>query len=77
MKTFDYQCVVCGFIFTFLQDKLPPSHCPKCTGFLLTRLISAPRAINYNGPGTARFRRGLKCQKPSPRYPLYCDEDLE
>jgi len=77
MKTFDYYCDDCEFVFTFLQYKLPPPCCPKCKGINLKRLISVPRAINYNGPGTARFRRGLKGQKPSPRYPLYCDEDLE
>lgn len=76
MKTFDYKCDDCEFVFTFLLHKTLPSHCPKCNSANLRRLFSAPRAINYNGPGTARFRRGLKGQKPSPTYPLYCDEDL-
>lgn len=76
MKTFDYQCITCGFIFTFLQYELPPPHCPKCKEFLLKKLITAPRAINYNGPWTARFRRGLTNQKPTPNYPLFSDEDF-
>ncbi len=76
MKTFDYTCSKCGFTFTYLQHgDVPPPYCPKCRGHV-TRIISAPRAVNYNGPWSARFRRGLSGQKPTPNYPIFCDTDF-